>query len=429
MTMFSQKVRSLLWARLLLLLLSFLVPSQSQVVSPLVELCGPTSNTTSIVCVSRYSAVLPNHFFRAPINNTYFPTAEPSYEQTAGINKTDPSFELLSNASFVVWDRKRALPLLSSNAKNEFIFQTTVAVTDAPVYAPDTNELYFSELIPNFLAQNVINLTASPPTLSNKTAKPPIYSAQGGVFHDGLIYYAVGGGNDSYNIRPGIYTLDATSGESKVLLNNYFGWYLNGPDDLTFDPVNGDIWFTDPAVAWGNSVNDKAPVLPLQTYRFRPSTGLLTVVEDTLLVPNGIAASPDGKTLYISDTGAVSDSVLQQYRGYFNFNVTSHHTVYAFDIVRNTAGEPYLANKRPIFMSKDWIPDGLKVSREGYVLTGTGSSVEVLDPEGELLLSIQTNYTAVNMNWAGQDLDELWIVGFGGVSRVTGLNIHGQPLS
>jgi hypothetical protein len=49
---------------------------------------------------------------------------------------------------------------------------------------------------------------------------------------------------------------------------------------------------------------------------------------------------------------------------------------------------------------------------------------KVLDAEGELLLSIRTNYTAVNVNWAGPDLNELWIVVIGGVSRATGLNIY-----
>jgi hypothetical protein len=70
----------------------------------------------------------------------------------------------------------------------------------------------------------------------------------------------------------------------------------------------------------------------------------------------------------------------------------------------------------------------LKVEREGYVLTGTGNYVAVLDSKGDLLLSIQTNCTAVNVNWAGADLDELWIVGLSGVRKVARLNIHGQAL-
>jgi len=91
---------------------------------------------------------------------------------------------------------------------------------------------------------------------------------------------------------------------------------------------------------------------------------LVTVVEDALKVPNGIAFSPDGRICYISDTGSVSSNLLQQYPGYQNFNVTNHHAVYAFDVVGKVAGRPYLTNKRPIFQSADWILDGPKVSRE-----------------------------------------------------------------
>ena len=77
-----------------------------------------------------------------------------------------------------------------------------------------------------------------------------------------------------------------------------------------------------------------------------------------------------GGSCYISDTGSVSSNLLRQYPGYQNFNVTNHHAVCAFDVVWKVAGKPYLSSKRPIFQSEDWILDGLKVSREGYVLTG-----------------------------------------------------------
>lgn len=102
-----------------------------------------------------------------------------------------------------------------------------------------------SQLSPNLLSQSVINLTAFPPTLSYKTAKPPLYSAEGGVSHNGLICYGVGDGNASYIVRPGVSNLNASSGSSELSLNNYFGWNFNGINDLIVDPVNGDIRFTD----------------------------------------------------------------------------------------------------------------------------------------------------------------------------------------
>ncbi len=99
-----------------------------------------------------------------------------------------------------------------------------------------------------------------------------------------------------------------------------------------------------------------------------------------------------------------------------NFNTTSPHTVYAFDVLTNGNS---IANKRPIYLSKQWIPDGLKVARNGYLLTGTGGGVDVLDEEGVLLVSVRTNYTAVNVNWSGKGFETLWVVGVGGVSEIT----------
>jgi gluconolactonase len=121
--------------------------------------------------------------------------------------------------------------------------------------------------------------------------------------------------------------LAPSSGNSELLLNDYVGWYFNGIDDLTVDPVNGDIWFTDNDAAWDNGIDTGTPVLPSQSYIYRPFTGLTTVVEDTLKVPNSIVFSPDGKTCYISDTGSVSTNLLQQYPGYQDFNVANHHAV------------------------------------------------------------------------------------------------------
>ena len=75
-------------------------------------------------------------------------------------------------------------------------------------------------------------------------------------------------------------------------------------------------------------------------------------------------------------------------------------------------------NKRPFYLSQQWIPDGLKVARNGYVVTGAGNGVDILDEEGILLVTIKTNYTAVNVNWSGDDFETMWIVGAGGVSRI-----------
>lgn len=67
---------------------------------------------------------------------------------------------------------------------------------------------------------------------------------------------------------------------------------------------DGAFWFTDPSYGFEQEFRPK-PQLPEVVYRFVPETGEVRVVADGFLKPNGIAFSPDEKTLYVTDTGGV----------------------------------------------------------------------------------------------------------------------------
>lgn len=167
--------------------------------------------------------------------------------------------------------------------------------------------------------------------------------------------------------------------------------------------------------SWTVGLTDSAPQLEAATYRFRPSTGVVTVVEDSLVQPNGIAISPrkaDGnQTVYISDTGSISGTTVQSLgpRGE-SFNTTGKRTLYTFDL---TADGNHIVNKRPIYLAQDWVPDGLKVAANGYVcklnpnssvygadfnvVTAAGKGIDVIDPhDGAVLVRVQTNFTVQN---------------------------------
>lgn len=179
--------------------------------------------------------------------------------------------------------------------------------------------------------------------------------------------------------------------------------------------------------SWFNKLTDTPPQLAPATYRFRPSTGSVQIVEDTLLQPNGIAISPDASTVYISDTGAVSAKLEQnatQQEG-ATFDPLGKRTVYAFNISEDAT---YIFNKRPVYIAQDWVPDGLKTACNGYILTGAGKGVDVLDSTGQLLVRIQTNYTVQNFAWTGSELKTLWIMGNDGISKVE-WNLQGVDLT
>jgi sugar lactone lactonase YvrE len=169
--------------------------------------------------------------------------------------------------------------------------------------------------------------------------------------------------------------------------------------------------------SWADHTSDIAPQLGTATYRFDPRSGNIAIVDDTLSEPNGIAFSPDARHLYLSDTGAgvaVIGPEVQPVPG-LRYNSTGKRTVYAFDVSEDGRS---IGNKRPIYLSLDYAPDGLKVARNGMLVTATGHGVDVLDEQGKPLVRVQTNFTAVNMEFVGPNYDELWIVGIGGVARV-----------
>ena len=88
-------------------------------------------------------------------------------------------------------------------------------------------------------------------------------------------------------------------GKKTVLADKYQGKKLNSPNDLTVHP-NGDIYFTDPQFGLARWDTRELPFTGV--YRINAKDGSVTAVA-TNLAPNGIALSPDGKTLYVTSRG------------------------------------------------------------------------------------------------------------------------------
>jgi sugar lactone lactonase YvrE len=393
--------------------------TQTSVTDPISEDCGP-----SVVCINHYANVLPYHFYR----NISTSQVATTFGDTVVANGT--SLQNIKSADFVVYDKERGLKILGTQPTYKYMFAVSDAVHEAPVYVAAQNKLYLSQLAPpaGYLPQLVVDLNQDPPTLSEFLSDPPVYAPNGGTFYNGRVVWGASGGNRSIGgteQRPGLRTLDPETNKTVTLLNNYYGYYFNTVDDLAVHGKTGDIWFTDPQYSWFNKLTDTPPQLPSATYRYNPKSGAVFVVDDTLSQPNGIAFNPDYSIVYISDTGAVSGPVDPKF-GHPGtpFNATGPRTIYAFDVSKDGTTA---SNKRPVYLSAGYVPDGLKVAANGYIVTGNGRGVDVLDPHGQLLLTIQTNYTVQNFAWTGPKLKTLWLMGSGGISKVE-WDLAGQEL-
>ena len=171
------------------------------------------------------------------------------------------------------------------------------------------------------------------------------------------------------------------NGKMTVLVENYNGKKLNGPNDLWRAPKGG-IYFTDPFYRrkyWAdpNMEQDCQCV-----YYLAPDRKTLTRVADDLMLPNGIIGTPDGKLLYVADIGA---------------NKTYVYTI-------NPDGT--LSNKK-LFCEKG--SDGMTIDNEGNVYI-TGKGVTVFNSAGEKIdhIDIPESWTA-NVTFGGRDNDTLFI--------------------
>jgi gluconolactonase len=142
---------------------------------------------------------------------------------------------------------------------------------------------------------------------------------------------------------------------------------------------DGTIWFTDPSYGYLQGFRPQ-PRLGDYVYRFDPVTRVLEVVDDSLVKPNGIAFSPDGDTLYVTDSGA------------------PHHIV-AFTVTP----ERRLTGRRLLAVTMPGFPDGLKTDGAGRIYASAFSGVQVFSPAGNLLDEIDLP-GAVNFTFAGDEL-------------------------
>jgi gluconolactonase len=173
-----------------------------------------------------------------------------------------------------------------------------------------------------------------------------------------------------------------------VLLKDFGGKLLNGPNDLWIRP-DGGLYFTDPLYARDYWKRDKAMQQDGQHVYFLAKGANLPVrVATDLKQPNGIIGTPDGKTLYVADIGA--------------------RKTYAYDV--QTDGS--LAGKR-LFCELG--SDGMTLDAAGNIYL-TGQGVTVFDKSGKKIeqIPVPGGWTA-NVTFGGKDRNLLFITASKGI--------------
>ncbi len=183
---------------------------------------------------------------------------------------------------------------------------------------------------------------------------------------------------------------------SIVLVDEFQGKKLNGPNDLWIDKKGG-IYFTDPYYQRPYWERNEKEIEKERVYYLTPHLNELRIVADDLVQPNGIIGSPDGKMIYIADIG--------------------DKKTYSYTISEN--GD--LSNKR-LFTQLG--SDGMTIDNQGNVYL-TGNGVTVFNKKGEEILQIPVpqKWTA-NVTFGGADQNILFITAMNSVYTLE-MNVNG----
>ena len=168
-------------------------------------------------------------------------------------------------------------------------------------------------------------------------------------------------------------------GNLKPFLSNYQGKRLNSPNDLVFTR-DGALWITDPPFGLPKMDADPKKQLKYNPV-WRYADGKLTPVITDMTAPNGIAFSPDEKTLY------VSNSMPKMY-------------IRAYDV--GAGGK--LSNPRALISfpppNPADVPDGMKVDSAGNLWASGPGGVRIITPQGKVLGQIVIPETVANVGFA-----------------------------
>lgn len=186
-------------------------------------------------------------------------------------------------------------------------------------------------------------------------------------------------------------------GRVTVLAERYQGKRLNSPNDLVYHS-NGDLYFTDPPFGLAKRSDQELPHRGV--YRLG-RTGELTLLIGDLSAPNGIAFSPDERTLYVSN----SDPQRMVWMAY------------DVDAAGGVGRGRVLFDGTRVFAGRRGGADGMKVDAQGNIFAAGPGGVYVFTSKGTLLGWFDLAGNVGNVAW-GEDGSTLFIAANSAVYRV-----------
>jgi len=165
-----------------------------------------------------------------------------------------------------------------------------------------------------------------------------------------------------------------------TLADRWEGKRFNSPNDVV-QHSSGAYYFTDPPYGLAKKADDPTREIPqFGVYRIAPDGKVTQVVSD-LKRPNGLAFSPDEKTLYVAQS----------------FDAEAYVMAYPVNANGTLGKGRILFDATPMVkQGLKGLPDGLKVDAGGNLFATGPGGVLVLSPQGKLLGRIDPGEATAN---------------------------------
>jgi gluconolactonase len=177
-----------------------------------------------------------------------------------------------------------------------------------------------------------------------------------------------------------LWRIDVKTKEKTVVVKEYNGKLLNGPNDVWVRP-DGGVYFTDPF--YKRPYWKRGPIeQDTQGVYFVSPEGKLSRVDGNLKQCNGIIGTPDGKTLYVADIG--------------------DRKTYRYEIQQDGS-----LKNRTLFCEQG--SDGMTTDSEGNVYLTLGRAVSIYDKGGKKAATIDVPEGTTNVCFGGKDMKTLFV--------------------
>lgn len=171
------------------------------------------------------------------------------------------------------------------------------------------------------------------------------------------------------------------------------GKRLNSPNDVVVKS-DGSIWFTDPKYGIGDDYQGRRAEPEMDgcnVYRVDPHSGEVAVVADDFVRPNGLAFSPDERTLYVVDSGRTEGA-----------KNPAHLRALG-------VADDRLRGSRVVADCTNHLFDGLRIDESGRIWISAGDGVHCYEPDGTLIGKLLVPEVVSNLAFGGQHRNRLFI--------------------